>query len=240
VTSSVSVQSNEGQVSGTTSSNEPPLQIPELSFDLYYPRYWYDDGTGLREYEAKPLAQDTITLEKSGSEEPPVPSIELYSGFPSSDNPAGFFYPESEITGQFAALEVEGTVIIPSSYPASTFALQGLVKIIPLDDFPALLSVKDTHITFIPNLKKFSGSLKKSDIQGLIYSQGNLAFTGNGTTGKLITGSLFGLNVDLTTDQFFQINYDRKLFASPLLVLTSSNSVDGVKCLSNKHPHTSH
>jgi hypothetical protein len=205
---------NDGSVDGTESSLEPQISLPAFPIIPNPPTYHYKG----KEYTAKPLVHDTLTLSPKGSIDPPAPSIELYSGFADpDDNPAGVFYPESEITGTLTALLVEGTVIIPPSYPTGTVAINGAVTITPVENFPALISAKDLNITLIGNLETFSDSLEKSQIQGLLYVQGNVSFTGNNTPGEIITGSILGYTITLTGNPVFEVRYDPAIISNPPL-----------------------
>jgi hypothetical protein len=199
---------NNGTVTGTVSSLEPEIAFLPSPIAFYFPRYWYNG----KEYEAKPLAHDTVTLSPVGGVDPPAPSIEVYSGFPTPDNPAGVFYPDSEITGTLVALQVNGTVIIPQ--PQQLF-LNGAITITPVDNFPALISAKNLDITLIGNLETFSGSLEKSQIQGLIYVWGNISIIGNNIPGEIIKGSILGLTVRITGNPVFQVTYDPTILSNP-------------------------
>jgi hypothetical protein len=200
---------NNGTVTGTESSLEPKITLPAFPIDRYFPKYWYN-GT---EYDAKPLAEDTVTLTPVGETPPPEPGIvKLYSGFPTADNPAGVFYPDSAITGTLTALQVNGTVIIPSP---GALSINGAVTIAPVDNFPALISAKNLNVTLIGNLETFSDNIEKSRIQGLIYVQGNISFTGTDTTGEIITGSIFGRNITITGNPVFQVTYDPAIMSNP-------------------------
>lgn len=197
---------NNGTITGVASDLEPKLDLPALLIDGYFPKYTYNGN----EYEAEPLAYDIVLLDDE--DDPPAPSIHLYSGFPSTDNPAGVFYFDSEIMEPYNAFRVEGTVIIPQP---GMLAINGAVTITPVDNFPALISRKNLDITLIGGLEDFSSSIKKSEIQGLIYVQGNVSITGNNTTGEVIIGSLLGHNITITGDPTFQVTYDPAIISDP-------------------------
>ncbi len=202
---------NNGIITDTESSLEPKIELPAFPITSYFPKYQYNGA----EYEAKPLTHDTVTLSPAGGIDPPASSLELYSGFPTSDNPAGVFYPDSEITGTLTALQVEGTVIIPTAYPKSIVSINGAVTITPVDNFPALISMKNLNVILIGNLENFSNSLKKSRIQGLIYIQDDVSFFGNDIVGEVINGSIFGRNITITGNPMFQVTYDPAVISDP-------------------------
>jgi len=190
------------------SSSEPPITLPGSPISLYFPKYWYNGA----EYDAQPLTHDTVTLSPAGGVDPPAPAIEVYSGFPTSDNPAGVFYPDSEISGSLVALQVQGTVIIPSP---QNLSLTGAVTITPVANFPALIGATDLTLMLMGNLEIFSASLEKSRIQGLIYAKGDLAITGNDAPGEMITGSILGRNIMITGNPIIQVKYDPAVMSNP-------------------------
>jgi hypothetical protein len=214
VTSSTLVN-NAGTVTGTVSSQEPEITLPTLPIVFYPPTYAYNGKTGT----AKPLEHDTITLSPVGGVDPPVPSIEVYSGFPTADNPAGIFYPEDELKGPWTVLDVTGTVIVPSA--GMSLSIDGIVTILPVSDdefkqFPALMTAGSLHLTLRDNdLQKWAKSLKKSRIERAVYAQGDLTITGNDTTGEIIKGSLLGHTITLTGNPVFQLAYDSTIMSNP-------------------------
>lgn len=211
LTSSLFVQ-DEGGSAATLSSQEPFIAFPDIAINQYYPSYQYEGNS----YAAQPLSHDEIPLSATASgTPPPETSIHLYSGFVSKTNPVGIFYAKEAFQGPLTALRVEGTVIIPSNYPASTCTLNGALEITPSAHFPALISMKDLDLTLIEGLEQFSKQVKKTSLAGLIYSQGAITLTGNGTTGNVLTGSLFGKDIRLSTTLFLGIHYDPDLLTYP-------------------------
>lgn len=199
----------QGTVTDTVSSLEPAISFPMLQGDQYFPKYRYEGA----EYEVQPLIHDTVELLPAGKTEPPAPSIEVYSGFPTTDNPAGFFYLNTDLPSDtLTAILVTGTVIIPSS---GTLTLDGIVRITPVANFPALISAKNLRITFIGNLEKFSKGLKKSHILGMIYVWGNVSFTGNNLTENILRGSILGWDITVSGNPIFPIEYDPAIFSAP-------------------------
>jgi hypothetical protein len=208
LTSTIPVIDNGGTVNGQIQL-EPEIPFPELSLELYYPTYRYNGG----EYTAKPLVHDIIPLSAVDDLEPPAPVLHMYSGFPDAENPAGVFYPASSISGELVALQVDGTVVLPT--PGS-LALNGIVHITPVDNFPALISAKDLNLNLIGNLDRFSPeSLEQSQIQGVVYVSGALTLTGNNTGGELVNGSLLGHTLRITGLPFVRMRYDPTLFSDP-------------------------
>ncbi len=208
VTSSVKVDYEDGAVDGSVSQEEPKIDLPEFPLPLYYPKYRYKGN----EYSAKPVEHDTILLDTYGGKDPPVPSIDLYSGFPSTGNPAGVFYLDTVATGTPITIKISGTLLIPQP---GMLDVQGAVSITPVDNFPALISAKNLKIDMIGGLEKFSKTIEKSRIQGLIYTNGNISLSGNDTTGEIITGSTFGQNITITGNPDLQITYDSSVYSDP-------------------------
>lgn len=202
---------NDGIVDGTVSSLEPEIIVSLLPIVLYFPKYHYKG----KEYKAEPLVHDTVTLSPVGGVDPPAPSIEVYSGFPTTDNPAGVFYPNTEIMGPLTALQVKGTVVIPSAYPKSTVLINGVVTITPVDNFPALICEKELDIRLIGNLEKFLKSLKKNRIIGLISVKEDVSLSGTDTPGDIIQGSIFGNGIIITANPTLQVTYNSAIISDP-------------------------
>ena len=208
VTSAIQVN-DAGIIKETDKSSvEPPLTFPASPLAAYYPTYQYQGAT----YEAQPLTHDTLKLAAVNGIEPPAPAIEIYSGFPTTENPAGVFYPADSMTGALVALQVTGTVIIP---PAQSLDSNGSVRITPVDNFPALISANDLNLTLVGNLEVFAKSLEKSRIQGVIYAAGDIAITGNDTTGDVLIGGILGREITLTGNPVLQVKYAPAIFANP-------------------------
>ena len=202
---------NNGSVTGTVSSLEPEIIVSPLPIDLYFPKYHYKG----KEYKAKPLVHDTVTLSPVSGVDPPAPSIEVYSGFPTTDNPAGVFYPDTEIIGPLTALQVKGTVVIPPAYPKNTVLINGVLTITPVDNFPALICEKDLDIRLIGNLEKFLKSLKKNRIIGLISVKEDVSLSGTDTPGDIIQGSIFGNCIIVTANPTLQVTYNPAIISDP-------------------------
>jgi hypothetical protein len=216
VTSAALVQDQDDQtiVSGKTSFPEPNLTVPELDLLTYYPKYWYQ-GT---QYEAQPLNHDTILLSQEGPNPAPFEKIEVYSGYwLAPDNPAGVFYLNEPLEGPIMALDLEGTLIIPPDFADAAFAFTGPASITPVDNFPAIVSAKPIDITFMDgaDLRQYSNSIPTTHLQGLVYGESNILIRGNGTTGRVMTGSLVGTTITLETDLMLRIKYDNALLESP-------------------------
>lgn len=212
---------DEAVSSGSISEHEPALAVPELDFSQYHLFYRYQG----KQYTAGELAHDTVTLSAAEDNLPPFETLDLYSGYAPASydpddptaNPAGIFYTETPLSGEHTALDLEGTLVIPSSYSGETFSFTGPVRITPIGNLPAVISTKDIDVTVqdAEELKNYTTSLKHTHIAGLVYSQGDILMTGDGTTGTVLTGSLLGSKVRLNTNLMLHVEYDNVLFASP-------------------------
>ena len=220
VSSAVSVAAADSAVDvvdlvsdGRVNGHEPELAVPVLDFDQYYPTYWFHGEQGT----AQLLTSDRVALSDDGSDKAPESEIIVYSGIPTSDNPAKIFFPEEPLQGPLTAIDLDGTLVIPNNYSASALSMTGLIRITPVENLPAIISAKDIDLTLMNGewLKKFANSLKKNDISGLIYSYHDVVLQGQNTTGQLITGSIIGVTVSVRTDMLFQLEYDKALLAAP-------------------------
>lgn len=209
---------NNGIVDGTVSSREPEITFPTLPIALYLQKYWYN----AIECKAQPLIHKTVILSPVDGVNPPVPSVDIYSGEPTPENPAGIFYLESEIIGSFIIFNVTGTVVDP--FTTGSLSINGSIKIMPgsnedFKHFPALITARNLNITFtsVESLNPFFSyeDLKKSQIEGLIYADGDVSFTENDTTGNVMTGSILGENISITGNSGFQVTYDSTIISDP-------------------------
>lgn len=207
---------NQGTVTGTQSKNEPEIVLPPLLAARYTPTYRYKDASGnMKLYQAQPLSliSDTIALSEVNKIKPPAPSIELYSGFPSAENPAGIFYLPSDLTGNLVALHIEGTLLIPTS----AFHLNGIIRITPVEKhYPAIISTNNLELKLIGNLEQFAAGNEIPDnrIQGLIYTTGTVEIDTEEFIGELMTGSIFAQAITLTDVQM-AYQKDPTLLAKP-------------------------
>ncbi len=196
------------------SSQEPPLMFPNLSASDYLQAYRYNGNLCY----AEPLAHDRIPLDEE--KDPPADYVDLYSGFASlsETNPAGIFYPpESGLTGELVAIQVEGTLILPHTGQTS---LKGLLTITPaehFDHFPALVSAGHLTMTLVGNLDYFSGTLQPTLMHGLVYSRKHLTFIADGAAVEAVHGSVFARKITLSSlnGGEFQLKYDPALFVTP-------------------------
>ncbi len=200
---------------GRVSEHEPALLVPVLDFSQYYPTYWFHGEQGT----AQPLTSDKVTLMAVGPDEPPAPEIIVYSGMPTSENPARIFYPTEPLQGPLTAIDLDGTLVIPSDYKDSSLLMTGPVRITPVENLPAIISARDIKLTLMngEGLKKYAKSLKKTHITGLIYSCCDVLLRGPDLTGQIITGSVVGSTITLTTTTetiMFQVTYDPTLLSS--------------------------
>ncbi len=201
VTSSdlITIHSHATVEKKNVSSEEPPIFPPIIDKSpvfWYYKEYFYE-GTY---YLAQPLKQETVILE---GEDPPYETVERYSGTYSSENPAGVFYPLSAITGGPVAIDVSGTLVIP---PGQSFSMSGAMTIQPVDNFPAIISEESLNITLMGNLETYSDRIPKSQLKGLIFSDGSVTITGNNTTGEIITGSIIAQKISIACNSAFYLN----------------------------------
>jgi len=198
---------------GRLNAHEPELMVPALDFALYYPTYRFHGEDGI----AQPLTVDRVALSDDGPDEAPEAEIIVYSGIPTSDNPAKIFYPQAPLQGPLTAIDLDGTLVIPHDYGASAFSMTGLIRITPEENLPAIISAHDIELTLMNGewLKKFANSLKKNAISGLMYSCCDITLSGKDTTEKLISGSVIGRTIALSTDMIFRIDYDTALLAAP-------------------------
>lgn len=228
VTASTTPVDNQGKIEGEHISSdedtlEPKISFPELATDSYgwtYPCTGTDGAPSV--CEAQPLIHDTLTLDLDENPETPDEKIEVFSSdISSTKNPAQIFYLDFEIPEtSLTAFNVYGTVVIPSDYSLNTLSLEGSFMIKPLstssNHFPALLSAKPLNLTLRGDLAEKSASIAENRITGLIYVVGDLEITSE-TSGKIITGSLFGRNVTIRGNQAspLQISYDPAIFTTP-------------------------
>ncbi len=201
-------------LTGETSDDEPEIAFPHLSVERYTPKYIYNGA----EYQVQPLSLTSFMNEDGTTR------LDLYySGTPGSENPAGVYLLQREVTDSIngtvlvlTALNVRGTVII-----RAPFNLKGRVRIEPaVEHFPAFISANGTSITmtFIDMttmVTPFSdlnvGDLvhipNENAIQGLIYSAGNINVTAYSDRVN-VNGSIFGQNITLNGEAVLNVTYD--------------------------------
>jgi hypothetical protein len=223
VSSSVSVAATDPAITVTTliadgqaQPQEPAITIPNLDVARYYPTYWYQGMQG----QAQPLTVDALALSADGADEPPAPHILVYSGIPTPDNPARIFYPDHPLEGPLTAIDLDGTLVIPPQYAASTLTMTGPLRITPVANLPAIISARDIDLTIMngEDLRRYASSLKKTRITGLIYGSGQIILRGQATVGQEIVGSVVGATIVLDTapgTAQFQATYDAALLTAP-------------------------
>lgn len=178
---------------------EPKIPFPDLPLNLYTKK-------------AQPLFPNPeILLPEEGEDELELRIIEIFKKPHPENNPDGVFYIDQEIPENVRIiLNLEGTLIIYNTN------FHGMLSIKPVENLPALITVGGLNITLDRDLEKSSSTIKKSLIEGLIYSYGSITLTGINTTGSpLIIGSLFGNNITITGNPSFQIKFDPAIFADP-------------------------
>ena len=210
-----------------TPALEPEMTFPLIPENIYSPKYFYEGG----EYEAQTLSL-TTSLSLSPDDEghdPPVEILNIYRGKADPENnPAGVFVVnsaglEDEAHNTLSVIDVEGSVILPASVP---FLLKGLVRIEPLENFPALLSfgggevnlglisfeeIKDFLDVSNPELAKLP---QKNSIEGLLYSLGTIKLaTESGSI--TIDGSIWADTIVLEGNATCAVDFSPRLFTNP-------------------------
>ena len=212
--------SSNATLTGETSEDEPEIVFPDFFVTPYAPKYMYNG----EEYQAQPLFPSAFPSEDGTAR------LDIYhSGTPGTENPAGVYLLQDEITDEvsgtltvFTAFDVQGTVIV-----RAPFNLKGRVRIEPAaEHFPAFISANghSVEMTFVDlatietafpdlDIEDFALIPNENSIQGLIYSAGDMSLTAY--SDKLdVHGSIFGQNVTLDGDAVLNVTYDPRIMTN--------------------------
>lgn len=206
---------------------EPEIVFPLIPADLYWPKYFYQGQL----YEAQALSLTTsITLSSDGlGSEAPSEFLNVYRGEADRDtNPAGVFFLNAGIDDEtdetLSVIDVQGgSILLPSSVP---FRVKGLVRISPLENFPALLKFGTEETSFklisFTDLEDFldisnpevARLPKANSIEGLLYSSGTISLTADSGS-VTVAGSIWANNIILKGNATCTVDFAPGLMTNP-------------------------